>query len=286
MEVFVKTIGEIAILAVLLSLNCAKNSATGPGGGHTAWPTVSVGTTLSYSHHIQAELLSKDSLRLGYDSIAVVLRDSATGKVLTAAQVQWFPLMSMGMSQESAPVDNYGNEASADSLFRNGIVFTMPSDSMMSNGGWLLRLRIDDSRYAATGSFNDSVDFTVRVEDVSPSPIVWWKGQDSLSRVGALLAPESPRDGTDTLELFIAREASALSWVADSSWTATVVPTMPAMMMGTPDTFTLAAAGHAHYKGKVNFSMTGAWQLTFAFKQLTGGFVAADSSQYIDVTVK
>jgi hypothetical protein len=265
---------------------CTKNSSsTSPASAaRDNWPTISGGTAVSATHRIRAEILSKDSLHEGYDSLAVVLRDSVSGKVITNANVGWFPEMNMGTMHHSAPVDNYNSAAGADSLFRAGILFIMASDSM---DGWTLRVRVDDRRYDSLGVFNDSIDFPVWVRSVSPSPLIWWKGPDSLNRVAAILSPKIPVTGTNTLELFIGRSVTMLDWRADSAWTVSFVPTMPTMdNMTSPNNVDPTATGGAHYKGKVNFNMSGFWRLTFTFRQTTSSFVAADTSQYYDVTVK
>jgi len=276
----------IALSIIAILFGCSKNPVATTTGTHESWPKISAGTAVSYSHHIRAELLSKDSIHEGYDSLAVVLRDSATGTILTNASAQWFPLMDMGMMKHSSPVDNYGETTGSDSLFRNGILFVMASDTSLVNGGWTLRLRIHDYRYTSTDTFNDSIDFNPWVKSESSPSTIWWKAPDSLWRVAALISPKKPASGTNDLELFIGRKATALSWPVDSTWTVSFIPTMPSMGHSSPNNIDPIQTGNGHYKGKVNFTMSGDWRLTFTFAQTGGSFTAADTNQYIDVNVK
>jgi hypothetical protein len=284
-----KIIYTILMVMVTLSLSCSNGKSNPAGnvtGSHDTWPEVSVASAASYLHHIKAELLSDDSLYLGYDSLAIVLRDSASGKVLTNAQVKWYPILDSGTTQSTAPVDSYGNAASADSLFLGGVLFLTPSDSTLVNGGWLLRLRIRDNRYASTGDFNDSTDLSIHVKNVSPLPLVLWKGSDGLQRVTALVAPKSPISGTNVLELFIAKKTTEQSWIADTSWIITFISNMPSMKCVSPNCVNPSHTGNGHYKGIVNYTMSGDWRFTFTFSLSDGSFTASGDNQYIDVKVK
>jgi hypothetical protein len=279
----------LTALMTIFVIGCAieKNNLAGPGiVDHDTWPQLSVASETSFSRHIQAELLSDNLLHEGYDSLAAVLRDSETGKTITDARVQWFPLMDMGTMKHSSPVDDFSASAFDDSLFRNGILFSMPSESSLVNGGWTLRLRINDHRFTGTGDYNDSIDFHVWVKGATFSPTVWWKGTDSLWRVAALLAPKKAVSGSNALELFIARKATAMSWPKDSSWKVTFIPTMPSMGHSSPNNVNPSHVGDAHYKGTVNFTMTGDWRLTFSFAANDNDFVSNDTNQYLDVKVQ
>jgi len=94
------------------------------------------------------------------------------------------------------------------------------------------------------------------------------------------LAPKSPKVGINDIELFIAKKASMMSFPADSSLTVTLTPEMPSMGHGSPNNVNPVHVGGGHYKGKVNFTMTGLWRLHLDF---TNGSALADSTTYFDI---
>ena len=86
--------------------------------------------------------------------------------------------------------------------------------------------------------------------------------------------------GINDFEIAIYKKASMMSWPADSSLSVTLTPEMPTMGHGSPNNVDPVHTGRGHYKGKVNFTMTGLWRLNLDF--MSGGSVA-DTTQYFDV---
>lgn len=278
----------IILVNFIIFIGCnSENNPTKPKlEEHDKWPNISAGSATSYSGNILGELLSKDSIHEGYDSLAIVLRDSISRNILIDAHVSFFPIMDMGTMKHSAPVDNFNDEAGADSLFRTGILFPMASDTSLVNGGWTLRARIRDNRSSSSGNFNDSIDFHILVQPVSQLQTIRWKGPDGLLRVAAIIEPEKPVTGTNDLEMFIGKKITALDWQADNLWTISFVPTMPSMGHSSPNNVNPLEVGGAHYKGKVNFTMSGKWRLTFTFQEPDISFTVSDTGQYLNLTVR
>jgi len=57
-------------------------------------------------------------------------------------------------------------------------------------------------------------------------------------------------------------------------------PEMPAMGHGSPNNVNPVAIGNGHYKGKVNFTMTGLWQVNLDFMM---GADLADDTQFFEI---
>jgi len=269
--------------SLILGATCTK-SPTGPSGNiavHTTWPKLSIASAISVTKRIKVEVLADDSLRTGYNALAVVLRDSLGAQILTNAHVMWYPLMNMGMMQHSSPVDEISDDPGDDSLFRAGILFIMASMSSIDSGrgGWTLRTIIHDHR---TDTY-DSADIPIWVNNATPSRILTWTGPDSLVRKAALVKPTSPVSDTQTFDLFVSKEVGLFTWPADTGWQVTFVTTMPSMGHSSPNNVQPVSTGNGHYQGKVNFTMSGDWRLTFTLKPI-GDTVT--TSQYLDLTVQ
>ncbi len=82
----------------------------------------------------------------------------------------------------------------------------------------------------------------------------------------SLVEPAKPKVGINDLELVVYKRASMMSFPADSALSITFEPEMPTMNHGSPNNIHPAHKGIGHYKGKVNFTMTGLWRLHFDMK--------------------
>jgi len=58
-----------------------------------------------------------------------------------------------------------------------------------------------------------------------------------------------------------------MSWPADSTYTFVITPEMPSMGHGSPNNVNPVHVGNGHYKGKVNFTMTGEWKVNIAVQK-------------------
>jgi hypothetical protein len=69
------------------------------------------------------------------------------------------------------------------------------------------------------------------------------------------------------IEFTLHRKASMMSWPADSTYTIEITPEMPSMGHGSPNNVNPTHVGNGHYKGKVNFTMTGEWKVNVVVKK-------------------
>lgn len=209
----------------------------------------------------------------GYQQFFILLTDSITGNIISNAQVQLNPLMNMGTMQHSSPFENPGSSA-INSLFPCSAVFIMPS----SAGAWSLNVQITDPRNGSSGNFNTPLT----ILEPSEANI---KSFTSLSNGAnyfvALVSPEAPRVGINDFEIAVYRKNSMMSFPADSSLSVSIYPEMPTMGHSSPNNIDPAHVGKGHYKGKVNFTMTGYWKVNLDFMS---GAEVADSTQYFDIT--
>jgi hypothetical protein len=96
----------------------------------------------------------------------------------------------------------------------------------------------------------------------------------------ALVEPSKPKVGINDLELVVYRKATMMSFPADSSLSIAFEPEMPTMGHGSPNNVNPVHVKNGHYRGKVNFTMTGLWRLNMAFR---AGEAVADTTQAFDI---
>ena len=98
----------------------------------------------------------------------------------------------------------------------------------------------------------------------------------------SLIQPANPKVGENDFEILINRKASMIDWPYEPYLTVEFEPYMPAMNHGSPNNVNPSHIGAGHYKGLVNFTMTGWWQLNMVIKDGEGSILNDDS--YFDVT--
>ena len=96
----------------------------------------------------------------------------------------------------------------------------------------------------------------------------------------SLIEPSTFKVGINDMEIAIYKRASMMSFPADSSLAVILTPEMPTMGHGSPNNINPVHTGNGHYKGKVNFTMTGMWYLNLDFMS---GTAVADSTQFFEV---
>ncbi len=82
------------------------------------------------------------------------------------------------------------------------------------------------------------------------------------------------------MELAIYRVKNMMEFPADSSLTVTLSPEMPTMGHGSPNNTDPVHTVNGHYKGKVNFTMTGLWHLNLGFYSESA---VADDNTFFEV---
>ncbi|MBK8881190.1 MAG: FixH family protein [Bacteroidales bacterium] len=95
-----------------------------------------------------------------------------------------------------------------------------------------------------------------------------------------MLQPVDPKVGMNDIELTLHRKATMMDWPSDDTYTIEITPEMPSMGHGSPNNVNPSSIGNGHYKGKVNFTMTGEWRVNVLVKK-----DGADVSQNLFFTV-
>ncbi|MBI5372438.1 MAG: FixH family protein [Sphingobacteriales bacterium] len=222
----------------------------------------------------KVEIYSKQShVNTGYNKFYIALYDSASGNRVEEAHIHLTPVMDMGMMQHNAPFENPVSETASGHLFPCSVTFVMPSGS----GNWTLEIEVHNHVTDKEGSLVLPVTVTDPAKSRQQSFTAMHNGAKYFI---SLIEPSSPRVGINDLELAIYKKEAMDSWPADSSLTVTMIPEMPSMGHSSPNNVNPVHTGNGHYKGKVNFTMTGLWRLNLDFMS---GSAVADTTRFFDV---
>lgn len=220
---------------------------------------------------VKVELYAKEALTTGYNTVYIALHDSTSAAPITNASLTLKPMMDMGTMKHSSPVEQ-PNATATDRLFAGAIVFTMPSGTM---GSWTVDVNLNVAGKQGIATLPVSI-----AQPTVPRLKSFVSKADSAKYFVAFLQPNAPKVGVNDIEIAIFKSASMMSFPADSSLAIALTPEMPTMNHGSPNNVDPVHIGKGHYKGKVNFTMTGLWYLHLDFMQ---GSAVADTATYFEV---
>ncbi len=229
----------------------------------------------------KVEIWGKKNFFAGYNNLVVVLYDSLNLKEkITDAHIHFMPLMTMGTGamamQHACPVEN-PDETAINDVFPGAVAFVMPTTA---DGTWKLGVAVHNHKYDKEGEAN----FDISVDNPATSVLSVFTAlaPDNNKLVLSILEPSKPKVGINDIEFTLHRKASMMDWPADDSYTIEITPEMPSMGHGSPNNVNPVSSGNGHYKGKVNFTMTGEWKINVLVKK-GGNTISKDL--YFNITL-
>jgi len=226
------------------------------------------------------EIWGQKNFYVGYNNLVVVVYDSLNLKQkITDAHIQFKPVMTMGMGamsmQHACPVENPDETAVGD-VFPGAVAFVMPTTT---DGAWKLGVAVHNHQNDKEGE--TSFDISVDNPATSVLSVFTALAPDNNKLVLSILEPSKPKVGINDIEFTLHRKASMMDWPADDSYTIEITPEMPSMGHGSPNNVNPVSIGNGHYKGKVNFTMTGEWKINVLVKK-AGTEISKDA--YFNIT--
>lgn len=260
--IFIK-ITSIFLISVLL-FSCTDDNEVSPVDPLDGFSKLTEVYALGASAKV--EIWGQKNFFMGYNKLIVVLYDSLNQKVkLTDAHIHFLPLMTMNMNgmimKHSAPVEN-PEETAINEVFPGAVAFQMPT---AMDGTWKLGVSVHNHKIDKEGE----AEFDITVDNPTPSVMTVFSAlaPDNNKLVLSILQPSKPKVGMNDIEFTIHRKASMMDWPADDSYTIEITPEMPSMGHGSPNNVNPVSSGNGHYKGKVNFTMTGEWRVNVVVKK-------------------
>ena len=214
----------------------------------------------------KVEIWGTKNFFAGYNKLNVVLYDSLnTNMKITDAHITFMPVMTMTMDmmthEHSSPVEN-PDVLAVSGVFPGAVIFIMPSTD---EGKWKLTVGVHNHKYDKEGEAEfeikvDNPDYALIKSFVSQSP-------DSTKLFVSLIQPSDPKVGVNDNEFTIHSMAGMMSFPPEDGYTIDITPEMPSMGHGSPNNVNPVSTGNGHYKGKVNFTMTGEWRINLVIRK-------------------
>lgn len=223
---------------------------------------------------MKVNLYSSDSIYSQYTKLYVEVRDSVSNDVVDDAHVELSPMMDMGTMQHAAPFENPSSTDAVNGLFPCAVVFQMPGDM-----GWTLDIHVHNHHSGAEGE----ASFPLVVKNPSPTRTIVMTPLNGDPRlIISYVQPTSPKVGINDFELSLHYMESMMSFPARTDYTVMIEPEMPSMGHGSPNNVDPTHDANGHYKGQVNFTMTGLWRINLT---IMNGTEVVDSTSYFEVTL-
>lgn len=246
------------LLALTIAITSCKKKEEDPITPTTTKKNPTEGLTLldegyAIGAAAKVQLYGIQSFLVGYNPIYVYLTDSITGEVITDAHISFSPIMTMSGSSmmHDTPVENPAGEADS-SLFAGSITFVMAS----SAGTWDVDVHIHNHDNGLSGEFS----FEPEVSSGSMTTIKSFTVNDSSSIFVSYRQPMNPVVGVNDFEIGIYK-MEMMEFSAEETISVIVDPQMPDMGHGSDNNVNPTHQGEGIYSGKVNFTMTGDWEI-------------------------
>lgn len=261
--------GVILLLSILAG--CKKDENPEPDPSNTEG-LVYVGQAYTDQGSLLIKLYAEDSLTSSYNNLYLEVRDSATNAVISNAEITLLPQMIM--MGHAAPFENPSSSAAVNGLFPCAVVFQMPGDM-----GWTLDVTAKD--LATNNEGTARIDFSVSTPTLTRTSVITALN-DGSKIIISYLQPKEPKVGMNDFEITLHRKETMMSFPAVENYTVEIEPEMPSMGHGSPNNVNPVHTGNGHYKGQVNFTMTGEWYINL---RIMDGTEAVDTTSYFEVVL-
>jgi hypothetical protein len=214
---------------------------------------IEVGEGKSVDGQLSAKVLATDSLTDSYQELFIQLEDSE-GTAVEKARVRLLPEMKMGMMAHGAPAIQPGEQA-VHGFFIGGVVFIMPT-SIESQHNWAINLLVDQE-----GVASNRVNVPIHVKEAKEARTVAFDGGDEGRFFLSLIAPRKISVGNQFIRFMLHRVSKNEFPAVLDGYEIALNTHMPDMGHGSEGNENAKAVSEGYYKGKVNLSMPGLWEV-------------------------
>ncbi len=197
---------------------------------------------------------SEAPLDMGFHHIYFEVHED--GALLDRPEITFTTMMHMENHSHASPHQNPSAERDPDAgLFRGWAIFTMPSGMM---GSWELIVSVRDPD--ADGR---EVEGMIDIEIEESARVRTFMADSGQRYVLTLVQPKNPRTGLNDLVVTLHQRESMMHFPPVKTALFDFEPWMPSMDHGSSNNVDPVHDSDGFYHGKVNFSMTGDWELRF-----------------------
>ncbi|MCA0429998.1 MAG: FixH family protein [Bacteroidetes bacterium] len=273
----------LLIVVVFLSISSCKKSNQTPNEEEAVnepTPTPNnfkkIGETYIVGAKAKATIYSPKDLETGYNEIYIALNDSIDGTSLTNGTLSLTPLMNMGSMTHGCPVENPVGNSAVDGYFKAAVIFSMPG----SSSEWSLKLNFLNNKNGLSG--NGSININVALSSPAKFKSTTLALDSSKKVFISLIEPTAPKVGINNFEIVLHQKYNSNYYPAINNYSIEIIPEMPSMNHGSPNNVNPVNVGNGHYKGKVNYTMTGLWYVRLKIYK-NGSVISSD--QYFEMTL-
>lgn len=282
---YMKTASKLVLLAALtLSvISCKKENNEPEENTNTTnntTPTttlIKIGETYVTGAKAKAVVYSAKAFETGYNEVFVALYDSIDGSALSKGHFDIDPEMDMGSMKHGCPVENSEDTITTNGYFRSAVIFSMPGTASQ----WSLKLNFHNHKNGLSGIGTLGVNVSSSTPSKFKSTVI---ALDSNRKVFlSMILPKNPVVGINDFEMTIHEKTASDTYPAINNYSVEIVPWMPSMSHGSPNNVNPVTDGKGHYRGKVNYTMSGLWHIKLnIYKNST----LISSDQYFETTLQ
>lgn len=237
---------------------------------------VKIGETYIPGASARAVVFGTKLPETGFNDIFVALYDSSDGSSLSRGHFDVTPVMDMGSMIHTSPVENTEDTVTTNGYFKTGVVFSMPGSSAQ----WKLNMYFHNHKNDKSGI--GSLSLEVKASDPIRFKSTTVVADSNANLYLSLVSPVKAVVGVNDFEIVLHKKVNGMTYVPVDNYTIEIEPTMPSMGHGSPNNVNPVLLSEGHYKGKVNFTMSGLWRIKIRlFKQ--GNLVSED--QFFEITI-
>lgn len=237
---------------------------------------IKIGETYLVGAKTKAVLYSEKSVETGYNEFYTALFDSIDGSSLSSGDLVITPMMDMGSMKHSSPVENDASGLAKDGYFKSAVVFSMAGTASQ----WSLNFSFHNSRNNLNGQGSIALSVSSGTPSKFKSTVLALDSNFTIFL--SLISPKKPQVGMNDFEVVLHTKKSGMEYIPAKNYRIEIVPEMPSMGHGSPNNVNPVHTSSGHYIGKVNFTMTGLWNVKV---KLFKNDVLVSSDQYFELTL-
>lgn len=219
---------------------------------------------ISEADHTIMIYSEKQILEVGYNEIAIRIKDLASNNYITDAQLSWMPLMHMENMEHSAPHSILGN-VEESSVYKGHIVFQMAGNETEY---WELRLNYSFNGAQMEKSFRIFV--SQPADGLKKTQV--FMGSDDSKYVLAYVGPKEPKVAINDMQAVVYKMENMMNFPIVENYKITIDPRMSGMgNHSSPNNQDLTYNDISkRYEGKLSLTMTGYWMVNLKLMNENG----------------
>ncbi|HMS34390.1 MAG TPA: hypothetical protein PKC91_09905 [Ignavibacteria bacterium] len=247
---------QIIFIAVLCSSvlfnSCSDDTVTTAPPPAVTQDLIFLDTAYAIGGRALVSIYVEETLKVGYNNVYIVLKDSVTGATITDAHVE-FDLLNHGVG---TPVEN-PDKLAVDGKFKGAWILTaaQAGDNALH---WHYHIHVHN--HQAPGEPEGEAEFGDFLVKENPDGFKSITMPDSTKLFLSFINPDKPVTGMNDFEFLINKNEPDL-FPADGSYTVQMNPVFLPNGHTTSNNVNPAGASDGHYNGRVNFDQSGAWRV-------------------------